>query len=204
LRSRLTNESSEAWEAAIVNGEKILDLATQLKQYLGDGFELERAYSVLDKVTAKLFEGGDIEVTRRWFEASSLLGMDARITLFKNLRDRINAGVSSEILATLIRFGERPLFVDGAFSDKPDDAVRHVVLPLLVDETNVKVLDQIKDIASNWIEECEESTRKVVAKQVGSLQSSDSDFARSLQDSWREAIGAVGQGDFEDGEVKDP
>lgn len=207
LQHRLQEEPSDTWETAIISGSKILGLATQLKQARSDSFEIGQAFSVLDKTAPQMIDNGGVHIIRRWFSAVDLVGNDDRITLFKNLRDRVNSGIPSDILGELIFVGGEPLLVGGAFSERPDDSVRHVVLPLLADPENAVRLRSVKAIVGGWISNCADSTRKVVIKQLKSLSSSSSpvltELGADLQESWGLAIDATEETDADESEASE-
>jgi hypothetical protein len=170
LRERLLSEQDDVWELGISKGSKTLQLALALAKFYPTGLGIAKTYGALDKTMSSLLEDSDPSIMERWFSTIELLSADARITLFKNLRDRIDSGTPVVDLPTLISAGGSVLLHDGNFAEKADDSVRHIVIPLLEKKRGVTVLLEQHDVGRTWIDKCEGSTRTVLIERIDSLQ----------------------------------
>lgn len=171
LRARLKNESRDNWKAGLLKGGRTFELATSI----GHGSEIgdpTAMYGALDETLGDLLESTDSAMVGRWFIASSFVSEGVRSTLFKNVRDRMNAGTAIGNLATIIDTGGQALLGNGGFELEPDESVRHIVRPL-IDNGELSVLLKFKEVFATWMAICPSLTRSFIKERLDALQSAD-------------------------------
>lgn len=179
LRARLIKESRDDWKAGVLKGGRMFELATSI----GRGTEIgdpTAMYGTLDDTLGDLLGSTDSAMIGRWFIASSFVTEGVRSTLFKNVRDRINAGTVIGALAPLIETGGQALLENAGFELEPDESVRHVVRPLL-DSGELSVLLKFKEVFSTWITTCPTLTQSFIRERLDALQSNDEERSSSYE-----------------------
>ena len=189
LRERLDAVTSETWEAAIKTGGEPLPLLIALSENTSAkpqiGYQLVDA---LQKIMPSLLSSADQGVRSRWFGATAFLSPSARPTLFRNLRDQINASPSIPELRSLLVTGTDALLSEGDFADKPDDAVRHVILPLIAGREDLAWLAGQPKAFETWVAKSADTTRVFLTEQLSDLWNAGNDedkgWLTALQQAW--------------------
>lgn len=169
LRRRLLDLSRDDWKAGLLTGTRTFELARSVQaneEEIGDSASV---YGALDDTLGDLLLSKDPAMISRWFVASTFVSEGARSTLFKNLRDRVNTGMTVGSLAILIDTGGKALIEDGEFAHEPDDSVRHVMRPLL-DSGELSVLTKLKGELAAWLKACPPLTRSFIHERLDALQ----------------------------------
>lgn len=81
-------------------------------------------------------------------------------------------------MSQLVVVGTHDFLVEGAFADSPDKAVRHVILPMLSDQTGVNALLEEVDVMRDWVESSDANTEGVLTKRLEDAFSSASESDR--------------------------
>jgi hypothetical protein len=107
----------------------------------------------------------------------------------RNLRDAILTAPTVNHLPALLVAGDQTLTSLGAFAEKADDCVRHVILPLLNDQTGVTWLMDHAALAADWVRAAMPTTAAFLNDTLNTLAGEASDQARkdalkTLQTGW--------------------
>jgi hypothetical protein len=167
LIARLGQIDEKVWEAAVRNGREPLPIALATAELPGRATPLGKPLvDVLDHLMPELLSAFDRKVATRWFQAVSLLGLNARRTLLKNLRDRINGGAESAALTDLMDVGGAVFLKEAEFSKDADSSVRHIVLPLVDQPEKLDWLLANQKSHGLWIADSSPETKGFLAERL--------------------------------------
>ncbi len=145
LLAALKQVSTADWKKAIRGGEEPLNISRELQRERGQPLALgEALMTALKQSMPELLEGSGTGLAERWFVFADLLSTSTRKTLLRNMRDAMISGIAVENLIGTLDAGEARLIEDGAFAARADDVMRHVVLPLVLEEEGQSVLMTIR------------------------------------------------------------
>lgn len=210
LKKRLDEVSIEGWEAAIREGKEPLPIASELAQLQSAPLDVGmHLYDAMDKMLPDLLSNADDAFRKRWYQASNYLTQSAKQTLFQNLRDRINGGQQIANLPHLLVIGGNGFISSAEFSDEPDDTVRHVILPLLTDQTGKDWLVANAAMVRTWVDQSKEGTRIFLTERLAELWRAAADTDKpvllQLQTAWSlgDLAATVANDPVADGEVQE-
>jgi len=180
LKKRLSELVSEDWQEGIAEE----GVAYRFAKLYGD--EMGQKGDLGDELKAALKEhrpqllNAENPVRERWFFLSAFVSAGTSATLFKNLRDTIQAGSQVEDLGGLIRAGGARFLEEGKFADASDKSARHVILPLLASNDGAAVLDGQAELFSAILKGSDKETKVAAREAMDSLNaSSETDEERT-------------------------
>ncbi|OZB58039.1 MAG: hypothetical protein B7X39_18740 [Lysobacterales bacterium 14-68-21] len=188
LRKHLAEDSLESWEGWLANGGKPLSLALRSKTVQGEGLEPKWLYDALEKTIPQILASTDLGLIQRWFAVAGLSNDKSLGMLYKRMRDLIAVGTNVSSLLSVISEGGVQLIERGHFSDRADDMVRYVIVPLVDKKEGLTLLAKLKDSFLASVEACEPSTREFVGDRLNQSASSEdqemADGGRLLLEAW--------------------
>jgi hypothetical protein len=119
---------------------------------------------------------------------SKLLSANSEKTLLRNLADQVASAVTVVDLVGLMAKHGGGLLAAGGFTSNPDGASRHIVMPLLNDQSGREWLysraDELKSVVAN----AEADTKGAIAELLGTLGSAAAEAEQEqlgqLRTSW--------------------
>jgi hypothetical protein len=189
LSERLEEVTPEIWISAIRDEHEPLMIASTLAQVakfpLHVGLPL---FEALQGMLNDLLAEPEDKFRARWFLAATYLSPNAKHTLLSNVRDQINSGAQISSLVGLLSAGGIDFLSAGGFSDKPDESVRHIILPLLSDAEGIAWLLKQSDQTKPWVEHSKTPTKDFLTECLRELWMAGDDEGkeplRSLQMVW--------------------
>jgi hypothetical protein len=109
-----------------------------------------------------------------WFRLARTLDENRYKILLKDIKDRIVSGNQNEGALFVLSAGGPELLASGDFKSRSDDAVRHVVLPLI--ERLKESADWFKQNSSEvgtWISKSDKTTKEYLKERVAALGETD-------------------------------
>ena len=193
LKAKLEATAVATWQNAVAGGADplatALALATTQKAPIGVGSNL---FDALENLRPELVSSHPRPFGGRWFEASKLLSLSAKRTLFANLRDHINGASDIPRLDELLRQGGLDLLTDGKFAEAGDSSVRHIILPLLDDPNGRVWLVELAATLSAWVKGSSEDTQTFLKDQIhhrwGSADEATRTQIETLAKAWLIAV----------------
>ena len=109
-----------------------------------------------------------------WFRLAKALDENRYRILLKDIKDRIVSGNQNGGTLPVLLAGGTELLVEGDFKSRSDDAVRHVVLPLIerLKESSAWFKQNSSELAA-WISKSDKTTREYLKERVTALYESD-------------------------------
>jgi hypothetical protein len=188
LAERLNTLDAETWTNAIRAGSEPLLIAADLAKIRNSLEVGPNLYDGLQSLIGDVLTTADDDFRDRWFNATSYLSRDSRQTVLSNLRDGILSTLSTAQLPALLSLGSGAIIESGGFSDKADDCVRHIVIPLLDIPDGLKWILQNVSVVTTWVDGAKASTKGFLRERLGGLLIDEShnqrDNLRSLFDTW--------------------
>lgn len=190
LRERLANVDTTQWNTAVRSQSEPMTIAAELAAQSDAPLEIGvRLYDALQGIIPDVIASADTNLRTRWFVAAAYLGDSARQTVMRNLRDAILTTSTVTDLPALLAAGGEALTGIGAFVEKADDCVRHVILPLLNDQTGITWLVDHATLAGEWVQAALPSTVTFLIARLTTLVGETSEQARkdalqTLQSGW--------------------
>lgn len=173
LRARLEGADREAWSGAIRQGSAPYALAQIFradfgqKSLGGDSFTLALTESRSDLLMS------DGAMRERWFALAALVSKNARTTMLRSLRDALLAGTDVAALDNLIATGGETLMTVGKFGDEPDKTARHIVLPLVNQESGRAVLRSEVSFFESVVAKSEPDTKAAIFEALDAVAEGD-------------------------------
>ena len=124
--------------------------------------------------TALVNGGSSASALGGWFRLAKALDENRYKILLKDIKDRIVSGNQNGGALPLLSAGGAELLTAGDFKSRSDDAVRHVVLPLI--ERLKESLDWFKQNGSEvgaWISRSDKTTKEYLKERVAALCESE-------------------------------
>lgn len=185
----LESTASDKWELALKKGGGLLSIAEAYikssKKPLHLGSQL---FDVLQKEIPELFANADEKFRKQWLILVALLSDNARKTLLKNVRDQMNSGVQFAELHNLFKLFSVDFLQQAEFVSRPDDSVRHVIIPLLRNLEGINCLIEKAIICKSWIAGSDRSTKSFLIERMSESWGSKSDQEKAnltkLQTEW--------------------
>ena len=193
LRERLANVNTAQWNTAVRGQSEPMPIAAELAAHAATPLEIgAQLYDALQAIIPDILASADTNLRARWFVAATYLGDSARQTLMRNLRDAILTTSVVTHLPALLATGDTALTDTGAFVEKADDCVRHIILPLLNDQTGVTWLVDHAALAGEWVRAAMPTTAAFLKDTLNTLANETSDqprkdALRTLQAGWSPA-----------------
>jgi hypothetical protein len=188
--NRLT---SEEWEQILEDGREPIPLLLNLPgSGVKDAEFGDPLLQALRIVLARQLSTGKMptELVQRLCLLAQSLSPSSRGILYKDVRDRMfSAGTAPGLLSILIG-GGMTMLSEGQFSDRSDDAVRYVVIPL-VDKLpdGLEWLRKNKEVLAVWIGKADNGTRDYLSEKLKSeAEAEDQMIASRVQElaaSWK-------------------
>lgn len=188
VKTHLESAPTDAWEKALREGAEPFNITTALLQQTDQPISIgSQLFEVLEKTIPELLINTDKSFRERWFEMSAFISQNARQTLFKNVRDKINSGTQVQQLAELLSIRNDTLLMEGDFSNDSDDSVRHIILPLLITPEGLNwLIDKSKSLKS-WVSGSAKNTRSFLVERL----SEDWDKGDDAQKDTLQKLGAA-------------
>ncbi|ESQ78884.1 P-loop NTPase fold protein [Asticcacaulis benevestitus] len=173
------------WEDTLRGNSQALELGQKVFQIrnesiLAPGTDLD---GVLDRLMTEVLQDGQRPLIKRWFYASNLLSVSARITKLQTLRDRFN-GAPLHIINQIIDVGGEAFLRDAQFLADADAATRRVIIPQLASTTDARRLLNHPAIFAAWVKASTEATRNYLQEQLnviyGTAPSEDQKMLREV------------------------
>lgn len=191
LHKRLRAVTEEEWSAYVRMGSPTMTLAPVIRDLPGKPVSLkDPLYRALSALSEEMLVSEDHFPTERWFIAASLLAADFRRTLLRNLRDRMLSASKTAGLVDVLQEGGSDLLDDGDFAKRPDDAARHLIVPLFDDPDGLVWLESNGPRVRGWLDRASDATRGFVRDVV--LERLASEDAADSNASLRNFANAVG------------
>ncbi len=161
LLAALRKVSTEDWQQATRTGSQPLAIGRELLGVRGQPLALgEALLKALKQLIPELLEGSVAGLADRWFIAVELMSASTRRTLLRNLRDVMVSGADIEDLVGVVEAGGARLLTDGDFASRADDTMRHVVVPLMLEEAGQGVLRHLRETFQRLLERSRKDTRE--------------------------------------------
>lgn len=168
VKTRLIAFEASAWTEALSDNVAPYNLAEIFSDtfgqsdVLGDGLRTALTDSLPQLAQAS--EGA----RKRWFFLSRFVSRDARVTLFKNLRDKIQSGTDFAELAVLMSVGGSQFLGEGKFEEFGDKTSRHVIIPLLPTEIGLVYVSENLDVFARCISASDDETKSAIQEALRS------------------------------------
>lgn len=141
----------EDWKVTLSSGGPPYDVLRTLGTLTGLPIKVEALYEALDQLIPQVLSSADQAFRDRWFETSSFLGPEAKLTVLRNLRDKITLGSAITAATGLARAGGASFLSVEGFLESADNSVRHFIYPMLDQVDAQAVLSEFSLIFAQWI-----------------------------------------------------
>lgn len=183
LKSGLESVSFDDWITAIKSGGEPIDIASD---YIRDSrYKLRvgaNLYKALQDLIPEVSASADSGIRGRWFSSARFIGDAGRKTLMTYMRDHLLSGAPVADLPGLLDVAERMLLLDGAFSDRADDAVRYVILPLIGDAEGLAWLSKNKGDVRPWVAGSTSTRKELLRQQLTDLSRGEEAASKTVAD----------------------
>jgi len=154
----LSKINSTEWKTSILSGQAPYDVLRTLGTLTGLPINVEALWDTLNDLIPEVLTNHDSAFRDRWFESAQFLEQEATLTLFRNLCDKLTLGSQVNEIANLLKAGGSRLLKVESFLESADQAVRHVIYPMLDRTDGIAVLTEFAQIFRSWIERSKPET----------------------------------------------
>jgi len=179
LRQRLVALDAATAQDTVDNDDVILDLAGGLAIAEGHKVELIGLYDPLARAVPDLLASTGPSRSR-WFRCARFLPAAGMTTLFHLLRDHLYGASEVSGRQELLDAGGQDLLVAGGFAERPDDSIRHILLPSLTSPLGLAYLLKEAALMATWVEAASSDTRTFLAERMRAQREVDEDSAATL------------------------
>jgi hypothetical protein len=169
LRKRMQFVISEEWNMAIRQNKQPLLLARTFLEEGSSGLDLGAPlFDALQEIKPDILSTADISLRMQWLYAALMLKEEEQALLFKNLGDDLSRGAQVVELAAFITLIGDQILRHHGFETYADASVRHVILPLLQEESGLDWLIANSNSLLALVSGCVVSTRKTLVERLAS------------------------------------
>lgn len=170
VKDRLTGHDAASWSDAIEEDISPYNLVELYGNTLGQSDTLgDGLKSALSDAVPDLPQWTDGQV-QRWFYLAKFISKDARVTQYKNLRDKIQSGVTFRDLPSFVRTGGGDFLTEAKFEDSGDRTTRHLIIPLLTSELGLSYLAENVDVFARCLAASDAETKNAVREALNSAE----------------------------------
>jgi hypothetical protein len=177
----------EEWERILLDGREPVSLLLNLLRRGDEIVEFgEPLLQALRSVLGGALSTGKMpaELVQRLCALGQALSSSSRGILYKDVRDRMFSASGAPGLLSVLVGGGATMLSEGQFGNRPDDAVRYVVIPLLDNlPDGLDWLWQNRTELASWVGRADNGTRDYVAEKLTSHAAKvDQGLAAKVQD----------------------
>lgn len=191
MNRRLRALSSEQWQAELTKPNVLHRWAVQLISRPGETLDFGEPLAQALRTVVDVVIGGTTfpeSLISSWFALANTLSVVSREVLFKDIRDKI---ISSDAISgvSILRSGSFSLLHEGQFGSESDKCVRHIVMPLLEQDSGRNWLLDVAGEISGWISKADLGTRRYVSERLSDLEQNEDEtrhgFAVKVRSLWK-------------------